>query len=416
MSKKAVVFHLGCKVNRYESDRILADLRAAGYEVSETMGYADLYIVNTCAVTAEAERKSRQVLSRFRRFNPDAPIMVTGCAAQKNPAFFENSNVSYLGGTAGKAELARHIGMRYREDLTLPRQYEDSATVARGNRTRSFLKVQDGCDRYCSYCVIPYLRGPSRSRPIANAVEEFERLAESSEEIVITGINLSRYGSDTGESLARLIRALGQFDVRVRLGSFYVEGVDAELLDALFGLKRFCPHFHLSLQHGDDEVLRSMNRKYTAEQYAEKVDLIRSYDRLATMTTDFIVGYPTETEEAFERGKAFLQEIGFADVHIFPFSPREGTAAAKLKTLPQDVVKARVKELEPLKQSLKSRYLQQLIGVRQEVLFEEDKGDGTREGYGRYYVRCRAQTDRNIAWMQATAVNGEILQGEIVYE
>ena len=239
MSKKAVVFHLGCKVNRYESDRILADLRAAGYEVSETMGYADLYIVNTCAVTAEAERKSRQVLSRFRRFNPDAPIMVTGCAAQKNPAFFENSNVSYLGGTAGKAELARHIGTRYREDLTLPRQYEDSATVARGNRTRSFLKVQDGCDRYCSYCVIPYLRGPSRSRPIANAVEEFERLAESSEEIVITGINLSRYGSDTGESLARLIRALGQFDVRVRLGSFYVEGVDAELLDALFGLKRY---------------------------------------------------------------------------------------------------------------------------------------------------------------------------------
>jgi threonylcarbamoyladenosine tRNA methylthiotransferase MtaB len=393
--KKAVVFNLGCKVNQYECDVLAGGLKAMGYITSERLEQADVYIVNTCAVTAEAERKSRQILSRIRKQNPDAYIAVCGCASQKNADFFIENGVELVFGVAGKDKLLERIGTRYAEIAPLPLFYESSGYLPLGTRTRAYVKIQDGCDNFCSYCIIPYLRGLPRSKRVAEAASEIRALASRTNEIVITGINLSRYGKDTGESLAALIREIRDVPARIRLGSFYVEGMNEELLEALFSLKNFCPHFHLSLQHGDNEVLRTMNRRYTSEDYLAKVGLIRSHDPFAAITTDVIVGFPTETEEAFCNLLEFVNEARFSDIHIFPYSRREGTAAAKYPALAPEVVKARAKRLEQVKKELRKEYLQRHIGVPQEVVPEEKKGTFA-EGYSQYYVRCYWQQDDSL--------------------
>lgn len=399
MSKKAVIFNLGCKVNQYECDVIASGLSAMGYETSETLGYADVYVINTCAVTAEAERKSRQVIARIRKYNADARIFVTGCASQKNSTFYIEKGVTYVSGVGGKNKIFELCAGDFVSEL--PTEYEESEYLPEGDRTRAYVKIQDGCNNFCSYCIIPYLRGRSRSRKIEACAKEIRALAKSTPEIVITGVNLAQYGSDTGESLAGLMRAIADVDVRIRLGSFYVEGVNEELLSALCGLKEFCPQFHLSLQNGDDGVLKDMNRHYGTAEYKEKVALIRKYFPLAAITTDVIIGYPTETEEAFANTLEFVKEVGFSDLHIFPFSPREGTVAYKLKPLQPSVIEARRLKLEAEREILRNNYIEKMFSIPQKVVFERIK-NGYAEGYSQFYVRVYLQTELKYAIINPT--------------
>lgn len=383
---KAVVFNLGCKVNQYESDVIAEQLRKVGYEVSEDLSYADVFVLNTCAVTAEAEKKSRQAVSRCRALNPDAKIFVCGCASEKNPTSFEKNNVVFVSGVAAKDKIIDHIND---ENITLdveslPLRYED-AFLTEADRTRAYVKIQDGCNSFCSYCVIPYLRGRSRSRAVDSVVNEVKELSSKTKEIVLTGINIMSYGSDIGTDLTELIKSLAPFDIRIRIGSFYAEGISERLLDAVFSLKKFCPHFHLSLQSGDNDVLRAMNRHYTAEDYAQKIEFIRRYDNNACITTDVICGFPTETDTCHNNSVAFIKDTAFSDIHVFPFSAREGTRAYGMKPIAPEVIRARKNELLDLKEDLRTAYLKKNIGIKQSVLIEEE-GDYNC-GYSQYYIR-----------------------------
>lgn len=388
---KAVVFNFGCKVNQYESDRLLEELSALGYEVSQELVPADIYVVNTCAVTAEAERKSRQSIARIRAINPVAKIFVCGCASQKSAAMFEKNNVFFVSGATDKQAILNHLSDNdFSASIApLPTEYTDDGILHTANRTRAYVKIQDGCDCFCSYCIIPYLRGRSRSRKIDDVVAEVLQLSSDTSEIVLTGINIMSFGKDTGSSLQELIDRLKDINVRIRLGSFYAEGITEELLDSLFSLKHFCPHFHLSLQSGDEQVLKDMNRRYTPQIYKEKIDLIRSYAPDACIATDVIVGFPTETKQCFDNTVQFLQDMRFSDIHVFPFSAREGTRAAKLQQLPPETIKNRRDILIELKRNLHSSYLDKMCNKNHRVLIEEKIGDfycGYSENYIKIYT------------------------------
>lgn len=392
------VITLGCKVNQYDSDAMLAVLAENGLEVRESAEFADVYILNTCAVTAEAERKSRQTVGKLLKINPDAEIYVCGCASQNNFSQFARDGVKFISGTRGKIELARELARRltgedddgFFDKIVTPDfgpdgRYEDY----RGSlsmRTRHYVKVQDGCNNFCSYCIVPYLRGRSRSRSLSGVLAEINDAALSAKETVITGINLSAYGRDIGTSLANLLTALQNCDMRIRLGSLEVGVIDDGFLAAAQGLKKFCPHFHLSLQSGDDGVLSDMNRRYTAAQYAEKTALIRRYFPDAAITTDVIVGYPTESESAFRNSLDFCRKIGFADMHVFPYSSRKGTVAGRLPVLAPSVVNERQQAMIALKKELNRAFLLSHIGKPAEVLFET-KEDGMWCGHTRDYVK-----------------------------
>ena len=395
---KIAVVNLGCKVNQYESDSLIKTLANMGHEVTDTLEYADLYILNTCAVTNEAERKSRQAVKRCKNYNNNARIIVCGCAAEDNAMqFAEKDNVTRVSGVAGKAlipqcidELGVHVG-------ELPLEYEDDFSPL-SMRTRSYVKVQDGCNNFCSYCIIPYLRGRSRSRSIDSVVKEC-REVEGSHEIVITGINLSAYGKDTDSSLVELIDSLRDINARIRLGSLEVNVIDEALLESLSRLRMFCPQFHLSLQSGSNSVLKKMNRHYTKEEYLKRVELIRSYYPHAAITTDIICGFPTETIEEFEECLDFARTVDFADMHIFGYSRREGTRAAKLPDYPNSVKKEREYLLEEVHADSMDRYLRSFVGSEVELLVEEEV-DGMFEGYTREYMRAR---------MEGNAHQGEIV-------
>ena len=410
---KAVVFNLGCKVNQYECDVLVSELEKKGYQTSQDLVYADLYVVNTCAVTNEAERKSRQIISRIKKLNNNAKIIITGCASQKNKEFYLQNDVLYVSGVGGKQKIFEEIDRSLSQSIfELPTQYEEPNALPRTYRTRSYVKIQDGCNNFCSYCIIPYLRGRSRSRLISNCVNEINNISKSTREIVITGVNLAQYGIDNDESLPQLIRELADVDVRIRLGSFYVEGINDELLSALKGLRHFCPHFHLSLQHGDEGVLKSMNRHYGPQEYIDKVALIRKYFPLAAITTDIIVGYPTETEDAFENTLKFVRDVQFSDIHIFPFSPRPGTKAFGLTTIPSEVIKERKDKLRIIKEKLNKNYLILMLNSYQDVIFETYFDDYS-VGYSQYYVRVYAKTTKEQAIIKPSVLFKDGIRGEI---
>lgn len=371
---KIVVYNLGCKVNQYESDSIIRELKSRGHEVYDDFAEADAYILNTCAVTNEAERKSRQAIARAKKFNTSAKIIVCGCASENNAEQFSGKDgVTYISGVAGKAKIPDMMESVSVSVVDLPTVYEDDMAID-GIRTRAFLKVQDGCNNFCSYCIIPYLRGRSRSRSVSSVVREFDSLSRQVKEIVLTGINLSAYGNDIGSSLKDLLVALNGFDTRIRLGSLEVNVVDKEFLKALKSLKRFCPQFHLSLQSGDDSVLKDMNRHYTTAEYLEKVRLIREYFPDSAITTDLICGYPTESEESFNNTINFIREVNFADMHIFVYSPRKGTRAARLKQISHEVAKERANNAIKIAEEMKANYLKSHIGSTLEVLVENGYG------------------------------------------
>ncbi len=378
---KVVVYNLGCKVNQYESDGILTRLSALGYEVADSLQYADAYILNTCAVTNEAEKKSRQAVSRCLHYNKDAKIIVCGCASQNDSKQFEGKNgVTYISGVANKHIIPEILEKKGVYVAPVLKEYEEELQPDLV-RTRAYIKIQDGCNNFCSYCLIPYLRGRSRSRSIQSIVKECERLQQVTNEIVLTGIDMSSYGLDIGTTLAELIKNLSHIKIRVRFGSLEARVITEELLEATKNLINFCPHFHLSLQSGDDNTLKNMNRKYTTDFYYDKVKLVRQFYPQAGITTDLICGFPLETEEEFNNTLKFIDKVKFSDMHIFAYSKREGTVAAKYKLLDGEIVKRRTKLAEEIARKNKEEYYKSFIGKEVDVLIEKDGG------YTKEYVK-----------------------------
>lgn len=380
---KAVVFTLGCKVNGCESASLAHGLRARGWEVAEELVPAQLYILNTCAVTAEAEKKSRQAIARIRAVSPDARIIVCGCAAQRTPdVFAARKNVTLVTGARQKGRILAELD-RTGIDLDDADGAYDELPTPQSSKTRAFVKIQDGCNNFCSYCIIPYLRGRSRSRALESAAAEI--CGSTAEEVVVTGIDVSSY-DDRGRGLADLLLAVREAPCRIRLGSLEVSAVNDELLDAAKQVRDFAPHFHLSLQSGSDAVLRRMNRHYTGAEYLERVRLIRRAFPDAAVTTDIIVGFPTETDADFAATCALAREAAFSGIHCFPYSRRTGTAAARLPELPASVKKERLHALLALAEELRVRYEARFAGRALELVPEEQK-DGYTVGYSENYIR-----------------------------
>lgn len=383
---KISVITIGCKVNQYESDSLIRALSKKGHQVTDGFEPSDVYIINTCAVTAEAERKSRQTVSRAKKFNKNAIIYIIGCAAERNAEqFSDKADVRYISGTAGKARLALFEQLEGISVMPIPNIYEDDFRPL-SLRARNYVKVQDGCNNFCSYCILPYIRGRSRSRPLESIIDEVRESAESSNETVLTGINLSAYGQDIKSSLAELLSSIKGIVRRLRLGSLEVNVIESGLLDVLADMKEFCPHFHLSLQSGDDMILKDMNRHYSREEYYNKVNLIRRYFPQSAITTDVIVGFPTEDEEAFANTLEFIEKIDFAFVHAFPYSRREGTKAAKYRPLDRSIVSSRMKRIESLRDRLREEYNKKFIDKPLEVLIE-DYEEKLYSGYSRNYIK-----------------------------
>lgn len=383
---KACVFTLGCKMNEVESASLMHGLEEMGYETTDEPAYADLYLINTCAVTAEAEKKSRQAIARMRKFNPAAPVVVCGCASEKNAAAFaEKEGVVLVTGAQKKGELLSLL-----EKKGVFRAAEEAfceLPAPKRTKTRAFLRIQDGCNRFCAYCLIPYLRGRTRSRSAESILREAGDA--NAKEIVLTGIDISSY-RDGETDLGGLLTALKDVPARIRLGSLEAGIVTEEFLSRMKDAGNVMPHFHLSLQSGSTRVLKSMNRRYSRGEYLEKCALIYEAFPDAAITTDIIVGFPTETDGDFADSLSIVREAGFAHVHCFPFSAREGTAAAKMQDLPPRIKQERMRLLSAEAGRQEEMYLSRFLGREATVLFEEDGGytenyirvyaDGAREG------------------------------------
>ena len=370
---KAVVFTLGCKVNEAESASILAAIEQMGWEADDRLSYADAYILNTCAVTREAERKSRQLIARAKKFNENAKIFVCGCASEKDRESFEKRGVTFVTGARRKQEIIDAFAQLYGTqsvEMPFPKQ----------TRTRAFIKIQDGCNNFCSYCIIPYLRGREVSRPIEEILKEIN--STDCPEIVLNGINISAFEG----GLERLITSLKGVDKRIRLGSLECSAITDGLLSALKELSDFAPQFHLSLQSGSDSVLKAMNRHYTRAEYLEKCAKIYKNFSDAAITTDIIAGFATETEEDFKESLSIIGEAGFARIHAFAYSPREGTVAYKMKDIPPDVKSERLKRLLNAAKECEERYISRFLGTEREIIAEECE-DGVTSGYTDNYIR-----------------------------
>lgn len=392
---KICVMTLGCKVNKYESDALIYNLKIKGYQATDKFEPADVYVINTCAVTAEAERKSRQMIARCKKYNENAKFFICGCASQKNSGQFLEKDATFVSGVAGKKKISEYIDKLAKHDRRLlkkrdrteklPKDYEDDL-FAEQSRTRAYIKIQDGCDNFCSYCIIPYLRGRSRSRAIFSIINEVSKLSKDIKEVVLTGINVTDYKIDGKPSLLSLLTELDTFGLRLRLSSMEDSLISEEFVEGLSRLDNFCPHFHLSLQSGSDSVLKRMNRHYTTKMFKQSVDLIRKYFPLAGITTDIIVGFPNESDEEFRQTYEFAKEVGFSQLHIFPYSNREGTVASKLyRDLPKSIKQKRFEELDKLNTQLKLDFIKK--NKTGSVLIEEQI-DGYYVGYTKNYIRC----------------------------
>ena len=374
---KACVFTLGCKMNEAESASLMRGLEERGFEVTDEPGYADLYLLNTCAVTAEAEKKSRQAVARMRKFNPAAPVVVCGCAAEHSAeAFARREGVTLVTGAMRKDKILELL-----ETQGIFRETENTfceLPPPKRTKTRAFLRIQDGCNNFCSYCLIPYLRGRSRSRSKESILSEANSCG--AKEIVLTGIDITSY-RDGDADLGKLLFTLKDVPARIRLGSLEESIISESFLQDMVASKNVMPHFHLSLQSGSSKVLAAMNRHYTREEYLAACALIREFFPDAAITTDVIVGFPTESEEDFLLSLSMIEEAGFARVHAFPFSPREGTNAAKKKDLPPEVKRERMGRITKAAKAAEEKYLQSFIGKEAVALFEEDGG------YTEHYIR-----------------------------
>lgn len=412
MGKKAALHNLGCKVNAYETEAMQELLEDSGYEIVPFHEKADIYIINTCTVTNMADRKSRQMLHRARKMNPDAIVAACGCYVQEKPEEVADC-VDIVIGNNRKKEIV-HILEEYEKgregirkdlvDIGHTREYEDLHLSRTAEHTRAYIKVQDGCNQFCSYCIIPYARGRVRSRSMESVREEVETLAGNGyQEVVLTGIHLSSYGIDTGTDLLSLIRTVHEVAgiKRIRLGSLEPRIITEEFAEAIAGLPKMCPHFHLSLQSGCTETLKRMNRRYTAEEYYEKCELLRKYFRNPALTTDVIVGFPGETEEEFKASRDFIDKVDFYETHVFKYSRREGTKAAAMPDqVPEEEKTRRSNILLDLNRKKQAAYEQRLLGTTQEVLIEEEiqrNGEIYQVGHTREYVKVGIRTEEKLA-------------------
>ncbi len=438
---KSVAFHnLGCKVNGYEMDFMQQKLQEKGYNIVPFDGKADIYIINTCTVTNIADRKSRQMLHRAKKMNPQAVVVAVGCYVQtgKEDALKDLSIDLAIGNNRKKdvisileeylanRELTGEKGLAPDDktlngktiiDIDHTNEYETMKLEHTAEHTRAFIKVQDGCNQFCSYCIIPYARGRIRSRGIEEVLEEVRGLAKNGyQEVVLTGIHLSSYGMTTGNDFSQsrllmLIQAVQEIQgiERIRLGSLEPRIITEEFAEGLSGCSKICPHFHLSLQSGCDAVLKRMNRKYSAEEYYEKVCILRRYFSHPAITTDVIVGFPAETEEEFEETKKFLKKVGFYEMHIFKYSKRKGTPAAVMEgQVPETVKTLRSNALLELEKKMSGRYREGFLHKEIEVLFEEEKEINGRKcqiGHTKEYIRAAFETKENLS--------GQILAGEL---
>lgn len=386
MRKKVCLLNLGCKVNQYEIDSILNTLKD-NYDTTTTLEVADIYIVNTCAVTLEAEKKSRQMVSKIVKLNENAQIYLLGCAVQRDSKqFLGKKQVVYLTGNSKKSDICKNLDKRGDFSGKPDAEYDDNF-LSTNVRTRGYVKIQDGCNNYCSYCIIPYLRGFSRSRTLPSIISEATQLSNTVGEIVLTGINMSDYKIGGELALGNVIDALKDLPARIRISSLEVNVITEKFLETLKNAPNFCPHFHLSLQSGCDNVLRKMNRHYTTEQYLNATKLIRKYFPFAGITTDIIVGFPTESDEDFLTTLNFAKTVEFSDIHFFAYSKRPGTVASRYPQIDGNVMHAREEQMKAVKQELKTKFLEKMLGQTLEVLIEEKDGDYFR-GWSREYVRC----------------------------
>lgn len=412
--KKAALHNLGCKVNAYETEAMQHLLEEAGYEIVPFTQKADVYVINTCSVTNMADRKSRQMLHKAKKNNPDSIVVAAGCYVQTSEKEVLNDlSVDIVIGNDRKHDLVRLLE-EYSldsvndtvDDINVGKHdFEELFIDQTKEHTRAFIKVQDGCNQFCSYCIIPYARGRVRSRRFENVIAEVERLAANGfKEVVLTGIHLSSYGVDFEEvtGLLELIQAVNAVKgiERIRLGSLEPKIVTEHFASELSKLDKICPHFHLSLQSGCDATLKRMNRKYTTKEYERGCELLRKYFVHPAITTDVIVGFPGEIEEEFEQTKAYLEHIHFYEMHIFKYSKRKGTRAAVMPDQIDEQVKAaRSEKLIALGHDMSKEFRKFYIGKNEEVLFEEKAVIGDKEyfvGYTKEYVKVAKKTDENL--------------------
>ena len=412
-NRKAAFLTLGCKVNQYETDAMKELLEADGYEIVDFKEPADVYIINTCSVTNMADRKSRQMIHRAKKNNPDAVIAAAGCYVQASEQdLIDNQIADVLIGNNKKKEIAQILD-RYFEnrknisevvDIAQTKDYESLTIHKVSEHTRAYIKIQDGCNQFCSYCIIPYTRGRIRSKDPKEVIQEIQNLAEDGfQEVVLTGIHLSSYGKDLGNiTLLDIIKKIQKIDgiQRIRLGSLEPRIITEEFVRELKECDKVCPHFHLSLQSGCDETLRRMNRRYNTEEYEKALMILRKYYEHPALTTDVIVGFVGETEEEFEKTREYLEKINLYEMHIFKYSVRKGTRAEKMEGhLPEDIKNRRSGVLLEMTRRHKKDFEQWYVGKAQKVLLEEIiEIDGTKyiQGNTERYVKVAVKFDNNL--------------------
>lgn len=409
-AKRIATYTLGCKVNQYDTEAVVELFKKEGYDEVAFDEMADVYVVNTCTVTHLSDRKCRQMLRKTKKLNPDSVLVAMGCYAQAagEQIKIDVPEVDLIVGTNKRNEMIELVekykmnqeDYNYVGDIMDVEEFEELRISNMGEHTRAYLKIQEGCNNYCTYCIIPYVRGKIRSRKIENVIQEAKRLIEAGfKEIILTGIHVASYGKDLGNtSLIEAIRAIHDLEglERIRLSSIEPVVVTPEFLEAIKVLPKLCHHFHLSLQSGCDTVLKRMNRKYTTQEYKDSVEALREIWPDVAITTDIIVGFPGETEEEFNETLQFAKDIGFAQVHLFPYSMREGTVAAKMKDQIDSGVKdERLKRLKEITLASQEDFINQFVGTDMEVLFEKDEM-GKAHGYTSNYIKVEIPSTANL--------------------
>lgn len=409
---KFFIMTLGCKVNQYESQAIFEKLTSFGFYKADSIENADIIIINSCTVTAESDKKVRKLVHKARRLNKNAIIILTGCMAQAFKADCEKlEEVDIILGNSQKSEILEKINeflikrkkLVEVENFSGKSNYDDFEVNNFYDRTRAFVKIEDGCNRFCTYCIIPYARGRVRSKPIDKIYEEIKNLAENGyKEVVLVGINLFSYGQDIDSNLCDVIEKIATIDSlkRIRLGSLEPECMSSDVINRLSKQEKLCPQFHLSLQSGCNETLKRMNRQYTSEEYKDIVDNLRKYFKNPSITTDIMVGFAGETEAEFNESLDFVKSIKFSKIHVFPYSIREGTKAALFKNqVSHDIKSKRVAIMTKTAEASKCDFLNSQVGVVSRVLFEREIEPNVFEGYTENYTPVRLKSNKNIRGM-----------------
>ncbi len=427
---KKVVFHtLGCKVNHYETEAMEDMFKNSGYEIVEDE-VADIYVINTCTVTNMSDRKSRQFIRRAKRDNKDAVLAVVGCYSQTSPDEIEKiQGVDIILGTSNRDKIVDYcekalidnVKIKKVDEIKYKKDFEDISVKEVRDMTRAYIKIQDGCNQFCSYCIIPYARGPIRSRKSSDVLLEIKELAQKGfKEFILTGIHVASYGKDFKDNykLIDLIDDISRIEgvERIRFSSLEPRLIDDDFMIRLINSKKVCDHFHLSLQSGSDTVLDRMNRKYTSKEYKEKVDIIRKYMPDAGITTDIIVGFPGETEDEFKETLRFSKEIFFSKIHVFKYSKREGTPAANMDGQVNGLIQnSRSEELITLADAMEVKFSEKFIGKTLEVLLEDkqNENDNYMEGYSKNYIRVRVPYREELVG-EIVSVNIEGIEGSIL--